>query len=200
MTLMELEKELNVVFPPLFHEAYENGDMEWLTLTYEEFHNNSDKYIDSANSFMIFPSWCELSAFDRISRRKEYLDELLDEWQKADGETIREGVRVIPFGISPGGDFYCFLYRDNNSEPCIIQVYHDEYDARYEADSFEELLYWQMVEALSQGDMDKQGDQYRHHLRYLSDEHKKLLDSMTQEELVSLFDNKEYPDYPIKEW
>jgi len=200
MTLEELEQELNVTFPKLFHIAYDNGDMEWLTLTYEEFQRDSQKYIDSPHSFMIFPSWCELTAFDRIFRRKQDLDELLTEWQEYECLKMRENIGIIPFGQSPGGDFYCFLYRDNSAEPCVIQIYHDEYYARYEAVDFEELLFGQMVEALAQGDLNKQGEQYKHHCRYLSDEHKAILEGKDKKQLLELFENRVYPDCPINEW
>ncbi|HFC5894483.1 TPA: SMI1/KNR4 family protein, partial [Neisseria lactamica] len=37
------------------------------------------------------------------------------------------GNQVVAFGISANGDYICFDYRKNSSNPSIVLMYHDEF-------------------------------------------------------------------------
>lgn len=37
------------------------------------------------------------------------------------------GNQIIAFGCSGNGDYICFDYRNNSTEPCVVLMYHDDF-------------------------------------------------------------------------
>ena len=186
MKLAELEEMFGVTFPKRFHEIYDTGAMEWLELSGAEFRENRDKYINDPKAFMMMSGEFEPMMFDEIPERAEELAERLS-WRAEDrGETVREGVKLVPFAQSGGGDMHLLVYK-GNAEPKIVMYYADQYDApQLWGRDFDECLYYAMLEAL-QWDEDMNGAAWQAHLNYLSDEYRDKIAGKSAEELTEDF-------------
>lgn len=187
MKLAEIEKQFGVTFPKRFHEIYDTGAMEWLEYSLEEFQKVRDKYINDPKAFMMIHGEFEPLAFSEISERAEELAEWLS-WRAEDtGETLREGVKLIPIAQTGGGDLHLLVF-DGDKEPMVIQYYHDHYDdPMLWGRSFDECLYYALLESL-QWNEDTNGAAWRYQLNYLSDEYRVKIEGRTAEELSDDFE------------
>lgn len=111
MKLAEIEERFAVKFPKRFHEIYETGAMEWLELSNAEFRENRDKYINDPKAFMMMNGEFEPMSFEEIPERAEELAERLSWRAEDEGETVREGVKLVPFAQSGGAICTCWFTR-----------------------------------------------------------------------------------------
>lgn len=187
MKLAEIEKQFGVTFPKRFHEIYDTGAMEWLEYSLEEFQKVRGKYINDPKAFMMIHGEFEPLMFSEIPERAEELAEWLS-WRAEDtGETLREGVKLIPIAQTGGGDLHLLVF-DGDNEPIVIQYYHDHYDdPMLWGRSFDECLYYALLESL-QWNEDTNGAAWRYQLNYLSDEYRVKIEGRTAEELSDDFE------------
>lgn len=187
MKLSELEELLGVKFPKKFHEIYETGAMEWLELSFQEFQKDRDKYINDPKAFMMMKGEFEPMPFAEIPERAKELAERL-QWRAEDkGETVREGITLVPFAQTGGGDMHLLVF-EGDSEPKVVMYYADSYDApQLWGRSFDECLYYAMLEAL-QWDEDPNGAAWQAHLNYLGEEYREKIAGRSAEELAEDFE------------
>lgn len=184
MTLEQLEEKMGIEFPKGFHEIYETGAMDWLTVTREEFLKKRSQYLDNPKSFFMLPCMCEPIPFEDISMWNGELEELLHKWEEIEQVHLRSDIKLVPFGQSVGGDMYCFLYQEENEEPMVIQIWHDTFDAPYiEGRNFEEFMYHQILDSL-ESDIQLEDPNFLAHLEYLLPQYRHLIEGKDKEELV----------------
>lgn len=190
MNLHETEKNFNFKFPQKWIDIYNTGAMAWLECSSEEFKTKRESYISDPNAFLMLNCDCEPLLFDKIEEKTEDLNEWIS-WAEEDEElSLRENIKLVPFGQTGAGDLYCFLYEDDTeSEPKIILYLHDEYeDPDIIGETFDEFLYIQMLDAVGNGEK-IDGSHWQAHLKYLSDDYKNLLINKTVRELISDYGN-----------
>lgn len=198
MNLQETEKKFNFKFPQKWMDIYNTGAMEWLECNSDEFNAKREVYISNPNAFFMLNCDCEPLLFDKISERIEDLNEWIS-WCEEDEElSLKENIKLIPFGQTGAGDLYCFLYEDDTYiEPKVILYLHDEYEEPdIIGETFEEYLYVQMLSAVT-NDEDVQGEHWQAHLKHLSDDYKNLLVNKTAEELINDYDNIKFKQAEI---
>ncbi len=71
-----------------------------------------------------------------------------------------------------------FLYEDGEKEPKIVVYGHDTGDVDLWANSFEEFLYFQIVEEVADENREIHSDYIMAHIQWLNDAHKRLLTEM----------------------
>ena len=103
MTLEQLEEKMGIEFPKGFHEIYETGAMEWLTVTREEFLKNRSQYLDNPKSFLMLPCMCEPIPFEDISMWNEELKELLKAVETITSSQLHNGGSIDAAG---NGGYY----------------------------------------------------------------------------------------------
>lgn len=186
MKLSEIEKQFGVMFPESFHKIYDTGAMEYLELSIGEFQKVRPKYGNDPKTFMMMNGEFEPMFFEEIPSRAEELAERIS-WRAEDiGETLRKGVKLIPFGTSGRGDMHLLVY-ENNDEPKIVMYHADTYDApQLWGRNFDEFMYYTMLEAL-QWDEDMNGDTWQYHLNYLTDEYRAKIVGKSKDELFDDF-------------
>ncbi len=190
MTLDELTSKLGIKFPKKFSEIYETGAMEWLEYSFEDFRTVRDRYINDPKSFMMIHGEFEPLMFSEIPERAEELAEWLS-WRAEDtGETLREGVKLIPIAQTGGGDLHLLVF-DGETEPKVIQYQHDDYDKPVLwGRNFDECLYYALLESLQWSDSpneDINGAVWQYQLNYLSGEYRAKIEGKTVEELMNDF-------------
>ena len=190
MKIFELEKALNTEFPEKFHDMCSSGDMEWLENSSEEFSLHRNKYINNPDSFLMLNCDCEPILFENIPESIEDLNELIGYQEEDEDKEFNDEFKLIPFAKTAGGDYYCFAYNGTDKEPVIILYLHDEYDnPEIIAYSFEEFIYVQMLSAACDEDLD--GEHWKHHLEYLSPEHKSKIAGKNADELSEEYESIE---------
>lgn len=187
MKLAEVENRFGVTFPKSFHRIYAMGAMEWLEYSLEEFQKVRDKYINDPKAFMMIHGEFEPLAFSEIPERAEELAEWLSWRAEDEGETLCEGVKLIPIAQTGSGDLHLFVF-DGGNEPKVIQYQHDDFDKPVLwGRNFDECLYYALLEAL-QWNEDMNGAAWRYQLNYLSDEYRAKIAGKTAEELLKDFE------------
>lgn len=184
MTLNELEKQLGINFPKAFHRIYETGSMKWLEMSRQELKDNREAYISDTKAFLLLNCSCEPYLFCEIPKAAEELKEWIS-WQEQDRKVkLSDNITLIPFGRSGGGDMYCFLYREGEDEPDIIQYYHDEYgEPPIAGHDFDEFIYVQMLEA-AENEEDIEGENFREHIKLLDEKYRSMIADKDADELT----------------
>lgn len=187
MKLSDIEKQFEVTFPNGFHKIYDTGAMEWLELPPDEFRKVREKYDNNPKSFLMMNGEVEPLFFEEIPERAEELAEWLS-WRAEDtGETLREGIRLVPFAQNGAGDLYLFVY-EGKAEPKIVLYYHDDYESPTLCfKDFDELMYYALLDAL-RWDEDINGKTWQSHLDYLTDEYRAKITGKSKEELLDDFE------------
>ncbi len=170
--LKEAERSLGVQFPELFHAICNSGMMDHLSL--------SKKGPDNKNTIFFFGEFmgdCRLIAFEELCSACEELYACLDLDLEIypERQSINPLYRLVPFARKISGDKYCFLYEEGVVEPKVVLYGHDTGDIDLWADSFEEFIFFQIVEELADGDRELHSDYIRAHIRWLNDTHKQML-------------------------
>ena len=130
-----------------------------------------------------FGEWmgdCWLFAFENLPSACDELYECLrfDLKIYPERQSINSLYRLIPFAHKISGDKYCFLYEDGEKEPKIVVYGHDTGDVDLWANSFEEFLYFQIVEEVADENREIHSDYIMAHIQWLNDAHKRLLTEM----------------------
>ena len=91
---------------------------------------------------------CVLIAFENIQSAYDELYECLNSDLDVypERQSINPKYQLVPFAHKISGDQYCFLYEDGEDEPKVVLYGHDTGDVDLWANSFEEFLYFQIVE------------------------------------------------------
>lgn len=185
MKLAEVERHFGVTFPKKFHEIYETGAMEYLELTSGEFQKVRDKYTSDPKAFFMMNGACEPLFFEEIPERSEELKEWLSWRAEDEGETLREGIKLVPFAETGGGDLYLFVY-ESGTEPKIVLYRHDDFEEpELCGRDFDEFLYY----ALQWDEDMMNGDTWHCHLNYLSDEYRAKITGKSVEESLEVFED-----------
>ncbi len=192
MKLSELEKAINVVFPEKWYEIYRTGAMEWLELSHGDFNKRRDDYINNPNAFFMLGCDCEPLFFDDVAERIEELNEWISWKCEAKRVELCDNIRLVPFAMMGSGDLYCFLFESGISEPKVILYYHDDFDEPdIIADTFDEFLYVMMLDAAA-FDEDIEGERWKAHLKFLSDEYKEKIHGKNVAQLTDEFNSIHY--------
>lgn len=180
MELKDVEMSLGIQFPDLFHTISRSGMMDYLIHSREWVEDKIANDRDYARQEDFFGEWmgdCRLYAFEKLQSAYEELYECLnlDLEIYPERQSVNPLYRFVPFGRMISGDQYCFLYEVGEKETKIVVYGHDTGDVDVWADSFEEFLYFQIVEEAAEGDRDIHSDYMKAHVQWLSDAHKQLL-------------------------
>lgn len=183
MRLDEVEKYFGVKFPKKFREIHDTGAMEYLELSLADFQKVRDKYINDPKAFMMINGEFEPLFFEEIPERAEELAERLS-WRAEDkGETVREGITLIPFAQTGRGDMHLLVF-EGDIEPKVVMYHSDTYDPpQLWGRSFDECLYYVMLDAL-QWDEDMNGAAWQYHLNYLGDEYRAKIAGKSADQLL----------------
>lgn len=203
MKLSELENRLNLKFPQKWHKIYNTGAMEWLELdkdsyTKDEFRVVMKKYINNPTQFFMMECDCEPLAFEKIADKQNDLNEWIS-WKCEDEKVrLKEGVNLMPFAQTGGGDLFCFLFENDIENAKIALYYHDYYETPdIYAESFDEFLYRALLEAASYADKENDefidSEYFNNHLEYLTDKYKILVEGKELSELAD-----DYQDLILK--
>lgn len=192
MKLSELENKLGIKVPEKMRKIYETGAMEWLETASDEFMADRERYINDPKAFLMLKCDCELLRFEEWEERMEETDEWL-KWKSEDEDDFVPGknIRLIPFAVMGNGDNFCFLYR-GNEEPKVVLCCHDSTDdPDIIGDDFDMFLYVMMLDAVS-WDEDIEGEPWKEHLNYLSEEYRNKLTCRSSDEILEEYDSMEF--------
>lgn len=180
MELETMEVSLGIQFPKLFHTIGQSGMMDYLIHTTEW---DEDKFTtgreDAGMEDFFGQSMgdCVLIAFENIQSAYDELYECLNSDLDVypERQSINPKYRLVPFARKISGDLYCFLYEDGEDEPKVVLYGHDTGDVDLWANSFEEFVYFQIVEEAVDGEHEIYSDYIKAHIPWLNDEHQQLL-------------------------
>ena len=180
MELKAVEVSLGIQFPKLFHTINQSGMMDYLIHTTEW---DEDKFTtgreDAGMEDFFGQSMgdCVLIAFENMQSTYDELYECLNSDLDVypERQSINPKYRLVPFARKISGDQYCFLYEDGEDEPKVVLYGHDTGDVDLWANSFEEFVYFQIVEEAADGEHEIYSDYIKAHIPWLSDEHQQLL-------------------------
>lgn len=180
MELMDVEMSLGIQFPEMFHKINNSGMMDYLIHSREWVENkiaNDKDNVWREDFFGEFMGDCKLLAFANIPNEYDELYERLnlDLEIYPERQSVNPLYRLVPFARKISGDKYCFLYEDGENEPKIVVYGHDTGDVDLWANSFEEFMFFQIVEAVVERDREIDSDYIKAHVQWLSDVHKRLL-------------------------
>ena len=180
MRFTELEKKHGFAFPESFRRIERTGVMEWAECGADEFNRRRQEFYCDPKSFMMIEADCELIMAEDHDHYVGFLDHFSSMSEEYGGLIFNRRYRFVPFGITGGGDIFCFAY-DGDSEPFVIKIYHDEDDYQYCGKDFDEFLYVMMLEAaaysLGYDHEDYRTEEWLKHLDYLADEYRALLEN-----------------------
>ena len=180
MELEAVEVSLGIQFPKLFHTIDQSGMMDYLIHTTEW---DEDKFTtgreDAGMEDFFGQSMgdCVLIAFENIQSAYDELYECLNSDLDVypQRQSINPKYQLVPFARKISGDLYCFLYEDGEDEPKVVLYGHDTGDVDLWANSFEEFVYFQIVEEAVDGEYEIYSDYIKAHIPWLNDEHQQLL-------------------------
>ncbi|WP_294480387.1 SMI1/KNR4 family protein [uncultured Ruminococcus sp.] len=184
MTLGELERQQEVRFPQAFHRIYNSGAMKWLELSRAELKARIKEYVSDTAAFLMLDCDCEMYLFEEVQSAAEELAQL-SQWQEEDKKLrIKDGLRIVPFGHSGGGDIYCLLYTPENAEPMVIRYFHDSYEApQIMGRDFDEFVYIQLLLA-AENEQDVEEENFRNNAAYLSEKYRPMVEGKSADELT----------------
>ncbi len=184
MTLCELERQQEIRFPQAFHRIYGTGAMKWLELSRAELKARIKEYVSDTTAFLMLDCDCEMYLFEEVQSAAEELAQL-SQWQVEDKKLrIKDGLRIVPFGHSGGGDIYCLLYTPENAEPMVIRYFHDSYEApQIMGRDFDEFVYIQLILA-AENEQDVEDEYFRNNTAYLSEKYRDLTEGKSADELT----------------
>lgn len=180
MELGDVEMSLGIQFPKLFQLINQSGMMDYLTHTTGL---GKDKIAAGSNEagmedfFGESMGDCMLIAFENLQNA---YDELYDRLYSdldiyPEHQSINPKYQFIPFARKISGDQYCFLYEDGKDEPKVVLYGHDTGDLDLWANSFEEFVYFQIVEEVAEWEHEIYSDYIKAHILWLNNEHQQLL-------------------------
>ena len=180
MELEAVEVSLGIQFPKLFHTIDQSGMMDYLIHTTEW---DEDKFTTGREDAGIEDFFgqsmgdCVLIAFENIESTYDELYECLNSDLDVypERQSLNPRYRLVPFARKISGDLYCFLYEDGEDEPKVVLYGHDTGDVDLWANSFEEFVYFQIVEEAVDGEHEIYSDYIKAHIPWLNDEHQQLL-------------------------
>ena len=180
MELEDVEVSLGIQFPKLFHTIGLSGMMDYLIHTTERDEDEFTTGREDAGMVDFFGQSmgdCVLIAFENIQSAYDELYECLnfDLDVYPECQSINPKYQLVPFARKISGDQYCFLYEDGEDEPKVVLYGHDTGDVDLWANSFEEFLYFQIVEEAADGEHEIYSDYVKAHIPWLNDEHQQLL-------------------------
>ena len=180
MELEAVEVSLGIQFPKLFHTIDQSGMMDYLIHTTEW---DEDKFTtgredaEMEDFFGQSMGDCVLIAFENMQSAYDELYECMNSDLDVypEHQSINPKYRLVPFARKISGDLYCFLYEDGEDEPKVVLYGHDTGDVDLWANSFEEFVYFQIVEEAVDGEHEIYSDYIKAHIPWLNDEHQQLL-------------------------
>lgn len=180
MELRDVERSLGIQFPELFRAINNSGMMDYLIHSrkwIEDKTANDKNYVRQEDFFGEFMGDCRLLAFENFPSSCDELYKCLnfDLEIYPERQSLNPLYRIVPFARKISGDKYCFLYVEGENEPKIVLYGHDTGDVDLWANSFEEFVYFQIVEELAEGDREIHSDYIKAHIQWLSGDHKRLL-------------------------
>ena len=190
----EVEKLMNFKFPKRWMEVYQTGAMAWLELSREKFRADRDRYINDPKAFLMISSDCEPLPFDHYEEWKNLLDESLAMSAKYEDLHLQDDITLIPFGISGGGDFFCFWFEkgkeNDTDEPKYIFFAHDDpYSQELIGESFDEFMYYCLLSAVSIDECIENEKTWNCQLEYIKGKYRNKLLEMTEDEMLDEFDS-----------
>ncbi|HEX6431382.1 MAG TPA: SMI1/KNR4 family protein [Niastella sp.] len=201
--LQIIEQQFNFRYPPLYHQLYTDGMLEWgtrgptwITGQYPLLRENPP--------LLLFANDFELTNLQHIAG-------ILDEWNDPDyWMHIKTGLRFIPFAQNGAGDMYCFFPTEQQDEDIpIVFLWHDANRTEYKAKNLQDFIFKCMLEAvadieeaeyglLTTGDFTENRHNFlKTHQKYLTPEQQHIIEKIYQagqtenplisaEELVSI--------------
>ena len=171
---------LGIQFPKLFHTIDQSGMMDYLihTTEWDEDKFTTDREDAGMEDFFGQSMGdCVLIAFENIQSTYDELYECLNSDLDVypERQSLNSQYRLVPFARKISGDLYCFLYEDGEDEPKVVLYGHDTGDVDLWANSFEEFVYFQIVEEAADGEHEIYSDYIKAHIPWLNDEHQQLL-------------------------
>ena len=182
MDMFSAEKRFDVKFPEKFREIYRSGAMEWMENSPKDYKEVYNKYrsIPSAFCYQLAADF-EPLFFEMMD--KSYIEDYLSMMAEYEKKRLDGRYQLVPFGKVKNGDIYCFLYDSESDGVKVVLVWHDgNCEVQLLGNDFDEFLYWVMLNA-ADWDEDIEGDVWKEHLKYLSDEYREKLKNKSADDL-----------------
>lgn len=176
-TLEQVEDNLKIKFPKLFHKIYEKGAMDYLKHSDEWIEKNKEILKNTPEAFFYnITAEYEPLPFCNIKEEIEYFEDLLnyDDDYSSGLYKINPTYRFIPFGSEGGGDIFCFMFTEGKEEIPIVVYEHDIGSMKMYARDYEEFIFLQLALAALEWDQPIDLNSFEFHLQYISEEHRKL--------------------------
>jgi len=99
--------------------------------------------------------------------------------------------KIFPFAITGAGDWYGFYFGiDQNSNPSIVLMYHDEENAMYYADNLEDFTFYFLLRATCEVDTDFSEEFFINELNRVLKTHEKYIEVARVNLLKEIFSKK----------
>ena len=144
-TLIQLEKELNIVYPELYTELYANGMLDWKN-DGNDWHDNIFPTLKENPPLLLFAE--DIEIWDPIAY-KAGIEEILHH----EVYDIHEKFKLVPFAKNGGGDLYVFQYDlEQNGEIPISFFPHDDDELEVQAKNLQDFIFRQLLESVTEID------------------------------------------------
>ncbi len=202
-TLEQVEENLKIKFPELFHKIYDKGVMDYLKHSDEWIENNKESLKNSSEAFFYnITAEYEPLPFCDINDEIEYFEDLLnydDDYSNGLCK-INPTYRFIPFGSEGGGDIFCFMFTEGKVEVPIVVYEHDTGNMKIYAKDYEEFIFLQLALAALEWDQPIDLKSFELHLQYISEEHRRMFvnkDRKTIRDKIEILGHMENVDFLV---
>ena len=202
-TLEQVEENLKIKFPELFHKIYDKGVMDYLKHSDEWIENNKESLKNSPEAFFYnITAEYEPLPFCDINDEIEYFEDLLnydDDYSNGLCK-INPTYRFIPFGSEGGGDIFCFMFTEGKVEVPIVVYEHDTGNMKIYAKDYEEFIFLQLALAALEWDQPIDLKSFELHLQYISEEHRRMFvnkDRKTIRDKIEILGHMENVDFLV---
>lgn len=141
--LLQIQQQFNFTYPPLYHQLYADGMLDWGTFG-PEWITKQFPELRKHPPLLLFANEFELMNFRDIQiQLEEFADP--DYWMN-----IHPELHFVPFAANGAGDMHCFLQQGNNQENMsIVFLCHDANRAVFKAKNLQEFIFRAMLEAVA---------------------------------------------------
>lgn len=139
----DIQQQLGQPFPALYQQLYRDRMLDWGTFGHG-WVTNVFPGLRARPPLLLYAREFELIApADIVDHAAQFTD--------ADSHLLlRDGLRLLPFGSSGAGDYYCF-WRDPTepAEPRVVLLWHDDDRVDLLAATLQDFIFRMMVDAMA---------------------------------------------------
>ncbi|MCX8534264.1 SMI1/KNR4 family protein [Chryseobacterium luquanense] len=193
MKLSEIEHKYNFTYSELYKQLEQDGMLEigeygsnWYSTVYPKLKENPP--------LLLFTDDFELLNTKAVS---EAIEELTD---PDDYRQIKHEFKLIPFGQSGAGDYYCFFLNEKDGDDIpIVFVWHDSNESNYLAKNLQDFVFRILLTDMSEQDTynSVSDEEFKNNLKSVLKTHTKYLTEKQIEILLNIY-SREIIDYEIE--